>query len=87
MSVNPEEAKVQKQQFVTNQFKMTIGKNAPQIFQYPISIVEIGEEEADSQNAPPITPFELAKVVDMNNRKIELLIGKYIYSGFNIWTT
>ena len=86
MSVNPEEAKVQKQQFVTNQFKMTIGKNAPQIFQYPISIVEIGGEEG-CDNAPPITPFELAKVVDMNNRKIELLIGKYIYSGYNIWTT
>jgi hypothetical protein len=34
-----------------------------------------------------VTPFELAKVVDANNKKIELLIGKYIYSGYNIWTT
>lgn len=34
-----------------------------------------------------MTPFELAKVVDANAKKIELLIGKYIYSGYNIWTT
>lgn len=37
--------------------------------------------------APPVTPFELAKVVDANTKKIELLIGKFIYSGYNIWTT
>jgi hypothetical protein len=29
MCANPEEARVQKQSFVTNQFRMTIGKNAP----------------------------------------------------------
>ena len=34
-----------------------------------------------------MTPFELAKVVDSNTKKIELLIGKFIYSGYNIWTT
>jgi len=26
-------------------------------------------------------------VVDKVDKKIELLIGKYIYSGYNIWTT
>lgn len=29
MSANPEEAKSQKAVFQTNQFKMTLGKNAP----------------------------------------------------------
>ena len=65
---------------------MTIGKNAPQIFQYPIGIEE-GEEANKPGAAPPVTPFELAKVVDSNTKKIELLIGKFIYSGYNIWTT
>jgi hypothetical protein len=31
-SPNPEEAKSQKVVLVTNQFKMTMGKNAPQIY-------------------------------------------------------
>ena len=25
--------------------------------------------------------------MDREKRRIELLIGKYIYSGFNVWTT
>lgn len=35
---SPEEAQVQKVQFHTNQYKMTIGDQAPQIFQYSVSI-------------------------------------------------
>ena len=65
---------------------MSIGKNAPQIFQYPISIEEC-DDSTNHGSAPPVTPFELAKVVDSNTKKIELLIGKFIYSGYNIWTT
>jgi len=34
-----------------------------------------------------VTPFELEKVVNSNTKKIELLIGKFIFSGYNIWTT
>jgi hypothetical protein len=82
ISPNPEEAKSQKVVLVTNQFKMTLGKNAPQIFQYAIGIIE--EAECD---APQLTPFELGKIVDRETRKIETLIGKFIYSGYNIWTT
>jgi hypothetical protein len=33
------------------------------------------------------TPLEVSKVVDRETKRIELLIGKFIYSGFNIWTT
>jgi hypothetical protein len=43
-------------------------------------------EEAEC-DAPPPTPFELAKIIDRETRKIETLIGKFIYSGYNIWTT
>jgi hypothetical protein len=82
MSPNPEEAKAQKVIFQTNQFKMVLGKNAPQIYQYAISLIE--DPECD---APPPTPFELAKIIDRETRKIETLIGKFLYSGFNIWTT
>jgi hypothetical protein len=82
MSPNPEEAKAQKVVFQTNQFKMQIGKNAPQIYQYAIALIE--EAECD---APPPTPFELAKIIDRETRKIETLIGKFLYSGYNIWTT
>ena len=82
MSANPEEAKSQKVVFQTNQFKMTLGKNAPQIYQYAIALIE--EAECD---APAPTPFELAKIMDRETRKIETLIGKFLYSGYNIWTT
>lgn len=34
-----------------------------------------------------MTPFELAKIVDRETKKLELMLGKFIYSGFNIWTT
>lgn len=61
---------------------MTLGKNAPQIYQYAIGLIE--EAECD---APPPTPFELGKIVDRETRKIETLIGKFIYSGYNMWTT
>ena len=61
---------------------MVLGKNAPQIYQYAIAIVD--ESDIDG---PQVTPFELAKIVDRETRKIESLIGKFIYSGYNIWTT
>lgn len=61
---------------------MTLGQNAPQIYQYAISILD----ETDTAALDP-TPFELAKIVERETRKIESLIGKFIYSGYNIWTT
>ena len=61
---------------------MVLGKNAPQIYQYALALIE--DAECD---APPPTPFELGKIVDRETRKIETLIGKFLYSGYNIWTT
>lgn len=82
MSPNPEEAKSQKVVFVTNQFSLKMGKNAPQIYQYAIGLIEDAE-----CNAPPPTPFELGKIMDRETKKIETLVGKFLYSGYNIWTT
>ena len=33
------------------------------------------------------TPLEVSKVVEKEKSRIELLLGKFIYSGFNLWTT
>lgn len=30
---------------------------------------------------------EITKVVDRESKRIEMLVGKFIHSGFNIWTT
>jgi hypothetical protein len=61
---------------------MVLGKNAPQIYQYAIALIE--ESECD---VPQPTPFELGKIVERETRKIETLIGKFLFSGYNIWTT
>ena len=89
ISQNPEDAKAQKCRFFTNQFKMQIGKNAPQIHQYPISIFngEVSSADVEDSSAYQYSPFEIGKVVDRETKRIELMIGKFIYSGFNIWTT
>jgi len=67
---------------------MTIGKNAPQIYQYPLILFQ-GEEPDDINNVSTyaFTPLEVEKVVRREEARIEMLIGKYIFSGFNIWTT
>ena len=31
--------------------------------------------------------FEMGKIMDREQRRIEMMIGKFIYSGYNIWTT
>ena len=88
ISVNPEEAKVQKLSFVTNQFSMKMGQNAPQIFQYPINLFSGEAPDVEEENSfYKFTPLELSKVVEREKSRIELLVGKFIYSGFNIWTT
>ena len=33
------------------------------------------------------TVDEITRVVDYAQKKIEMLVGKYIHSGYNIWTT
>jgi len=33
------------------------------------------------------TPLEVQKVVEKEKSRIELLAGKFIYSGFNLWVT
>lgn len=59
---------------------MTIGDNAPQIFQYSVSI-----EGWDTKKT--CMPRDMEKVISRENQKIELIFGKFISSGFNIWTT
>ena len=87
VSINPEDAKVQKVQFYTNQFKMKIGQNAPQIYQYPLNLFQGEDPTEEEDGSYKFTPLEVGKVVDREKQRIELLIGKFIYSGFNIWTT
>jgi hypothetical protein len=70
----------------TNQFQLNIGKNCPVLFQYPISIEE-ELEECDKENVHKYTVDEYTKVVDRETKRIELLVGKFIHSGLNIWTT
>lgn len=65
---------------------MKIGKKAPQIYQYPINL---DGKEGDHKAAGDYiySVLDVGKVVDRNTAKLELLIGKFIYSGYNIWTT
>ena len=85
--MNPEEAKCQKVQFFTNQFQMKIGKNAPQIYQYPLNLFPGEATDMEDDGNYKFTPLEVSKVVDKEKSRIELLTGKFIYSGFNMWTT
>ena len=34
----------------------------------------------------PCTIFEMKKIVEAEWRKIEMLVGKFLFSGFNVWT-
>ena len=45
---------------------MKIGKNVPQIHQYPISILngEVSSADVQDSSAYQYSPFEIAKVVD-----------------------
>ena len=85
-SQNPEEAKSQKVQVHTNQFKLKIGEKCPILFQYPVRIHE-EDEMADQDNVHKFSVDEITRVVDYCQKKIELLVGKFIHSGLNIWTT
>jgi hypothetical protein len=62
---------------------MKIGTNCPQIYQYPIS-VETPDQKDETMK---YTPFEIGKIVDRQSKKLEVVLGKYMHSGFNIWTT
>ena len=95
LSESSQSAQVQKISVITNQFKMAIGSNAPQMYQYPLRLErsisnKFGEDAASTYlsetNELPCTLFEMQKVVDRNKKKIEMLIGKFLFSGFNIWT-
>lgn len=87
LSQNPKEAKLQSVEVHTNQYMMKIGKNAPQIYQYPIRIDE-ESKECDQDGFHKYTMFEISKVVENESKRIEMMIGKFLYSeGFNIWTT
>jgi hypothetical protein len=67
---------------------MKIGQNAPQIYQYPLNLFpgEADQMVEDDGNYK-FTPLEVSKVVEKEKSRIELLTGKFIYSGFNMWTT
>ena len=88
MSCNrPDESKVQKVQFYTNQFRMKIGQNAPQFYQYPLNLFPGEAEDLEDDGNYKFTPVEVSKVVEKEKARIELLTGKFIYSGYNLWTT
>lgn len=87
-SGNPEEAKGQKMQFFTNQFKMKIGKNAPQIYQFSLKLVQGHDPKAPDNGSYQFTPQDMERAVEGARKKLELVFGKgFIYSGFNLWCT
>jgi hypothetical protein len=53
------------------------------MYQYPINI----EDDPEFQNSFKLNAFEIEKIVKKNGKRIELLVGKFFQSGFNIWTT
>lgn len=64
---------------------MKIGTNAPQMYQYPLRIRE-NEEDDGTLTMENYNLFEMEKIVDREKKKIEMLIGKFLTSGFNLWT-
>ena len=86
-SVNPEDAKVQKIQFFTNQFGMRMGPMAPQqVYQYPIGLFESLDTDT-LMESQAFTTTDVEKIVERERSRIELLVGKdFIFRGFNIWT-
>lgn len=67
---------------------MKIGLNAPQIYQYPLLLFhgEPKEFTEDDNSLYKFTPLEVGKVMEKEKANIELLLGKFIYSGFSLWT-
>ena len=61
---------------------MTIGKNAPTMFQYPMSIESTDEQDETLK----YSTMELEKIVGRLHRKLEVVLGKYFHSGRNVWT-
>jgi hypothetical protein len=53
------------------------------MYQYPINI----EDDPEFPSSLKINAFEMEKIVNKNDKRIELLVGKFFQSGFNIWTT
>jgi len=86
-SPNPEDAKVKAVNFYTNQFKMKIGKNSPQIYQYALILFPGEADEIVDDKRMNYQAFEIEKVISRERSRIELLAGVFINSGFNIWTT
>ena len=44
------------------------------------------DEQANQIDVHKYTVDEITKVVDFSQKKIEMCMGKFIHSGFNIWT-
>lgn len=53
----------------TNQFKLSIGKNCPIFFQYPIKILE-EDASADLDGVHKYTMDEMTKVVDRETKRM-----------------
>ena len=68
-------------QVYTNQFKLKIGDKCPVLFQYPIKIFEEDANAASKDNVHKYTNDEITRVVDYAQKKIEMLVGKFIHSG------
>ena len=62
---------------------MRIGKKAPEIFQYPVKI-ENAEQQDETHN---FDDKQISKIVERLSKKLEMVLGKYIHSGRNIWVT
>lgn len=93
MSMTPQQASEAKVQIATNQYRLSI-KNAPPVFQYPISLepetFDVSSDAAAGFGANTsfvVSSSDIEKVVQRNARKIQGLIGHYFHSGMNFWTT
>lgn len=59
LAPNPEDAKSKALVMLTNQFRMTIGKNAPQYYMYPMILFHGTKKEGLSQEGYQFTPFDI----------------------------
>lgn len=59
LAPNPEEAKSKSLVMLTNQFRMTIGQNAPQYYMYPMILFHGTKKEGLTQEGYQFTPFDI----------------------------
>jgi hypothetical protein len=55
------------------------------MYQYPLRLKESPDDDA-TLTMQRYSLHEMEKIVDREKKRIELLVGKFLTSGFNLWT-